>query len=206
MGDDPDSGLVLPLSTFDELCASRLIAEIDELSGVAVRLDDDGDAAAFAEDQLAGGRWAAPVGRTPSAVTMLDDLRQIPAVLAVVIALLGLMVGTHAMLLAVRRRGGDLVVLRALGMRPVDVRRVVTWQALALGAVAVAVGIPVGLGLGRAAWTAMAAPANVLVHLDVEPGVVAGVATLTVLLLVCASIWPGRRAGRLRLGQVERYE
>ena len=29
-GDDPDSGSVLPLATFDELCAGRLLAEIDE--------------------------------------------------------------------------------------------------------------------------------------------------------------------------------
>ena len=29
-GDDPDSGSVLPLTTFDELCAGRLLAEIDE--------------------------------------------------------------------------------------------------------------------------------------------------------------------------------
>ena len=40
-GDDPDSGVVLPLSTFDELCAGQLIADLDEQVGVIVRLHDD---------------------------------------------------------------------------------------------------------------------------------------------------------------------
>ena len=72
---------------------------------------------------------------------MLADVRQVPMCF-VAIGLLGLMVGIHAMLLAVRRRGGDLAVLRALGMRPGDVRRVVGWQAIAMGVVTVGIGIP----------------------------------------------------------------
>ena len=134
---------------------------------------------------------------------MLGDLRGVPVVLAVAVGVLGLLVATHAMLLAVRRRSGDLAVLRAIGLRPVDIRRVVTWQAIAMGAVAVAVGVPAGLILGRVAWTAVATPANVLVRLDLEPVVVAGVALLTVVLLVAAAIWPGRRAARLGLGDAE---
>ena len=120
--------------------------------------------------------------------------------------LLGLMAGAHAMLLAVRRRGGDLAALRAIGMRPVDVRRVVGWQALAMGAVTVAVGVPLGLVLGRVAWTAISRPANVLVHVVVDPLVVAGVAVSSIVLLLGVAIWPGRRAARLRLSEALRSE
>ena len=137
---------------------------------------------------------------------MLGDLRQVPIVLVVAIGLLGLMVGVHAMLLAVRRRGGDLAALRAIGMRPADVRRVVGWQAIAMGAVTVAVGVPLGLVLGRVAWTAISRPANVLVHVVVDPLVVAGVALSSIVLLLGAAIWPGRRAARLRLSEALRSE
>jgi ABC-type lipoprotein release transport system permease subunit len=205
-GDDPDSGSVLQLTTFDELCAGRLLAEIDEAVGVMVRLRDDGDASSFVDDQMAEGRWAEAIGPVPSSVTMLGDVRQVPIVLVAAIGLLGLMAAAHAMLLAVRRRGGDLAALRAIGMRPVDVRRVVGWQAIAMGAVTVAVGVPLGLVLGRVAWTAISRPANVLVHVVVEPLAVAGVALSSVVLLLGVAIWPGRRAARLRLSEALRSE
>ena len=40
----------------------------------------------------------------PSSVSVLADVRQVPVLLAVAIGLLWLMVGIHAMFLAVRRR------------------------------------------------------------------------------------------------------
>ncbi len=204
-GDDPDSGLVLPLTTFDEVCANRLIAELDEQFGVLLRLHDDRDAAAVAEE-LRDERWAVAIGRVPSSVAVLADVRQVPLVLAAVIGLLWLLVGTHAMLLAVRRRGGDLAVLRALGMRPAEVRRAVSWQAVAIGVVTLGIGIPAGLILGRVVWTAIADPANVLVRLDVDPLAFAVMALAAMALLVGAALWPGQRAARLRPIDVLRSE
>ena len=195
-GDDPDSGVVLPLSTFDELCAGRLIAGLDEQVGVIVRLHDD-DGASFVT-ALAGKHWAVDLEPVPSSVSVLADVRQVPVLLGVAIALLWLLVCTHAMLLAVRRRGGDLAVLRALGMRPGDLRRVVTWQAIAMGVVTLGIGIPAGLILGRVTWSAIAGPANVLVRLDVAPLAFAAMALAAIALLVGAAIWPGRQASRLR--------
>ena len=95
-------------------------------------------------------------------------------VLAVAIGVLWLMVGIHAMFLAVRRR--QRRPRRAPCARHASGRHppVVTWQAIAMGVVTLGVGIPAGLILGRVAWTAIAAPANVLVRLDVAPLVVAG--------------------------------
>ena len=154
----------------------------------------------------ADGHWAVAIGPVPSSVTTLGDLRQVPAVLIVTIGLLGLLVGVHAMLLAVRRRGGDLAVLRAIGMGPAEVRRVVTWQAVTMGVVTVGVGIPIGVLLGRLAWTAIARPANVLVRLDVDSVAVTAVALSVIVLLIAAATWPGRRAARLRLIDALRSE
>ena len=205
-GDDPDSGLVMPLSTFDEVCASRLIAGLDEQYGVFLRLHDDDDTASLVEETKGDERWADNIGRVPSSVSVLADVQQVPIVLVVAIGSLWLLVGTHAMFLAVRRRGGDLAVLRALGMRPRDIRRVVTWQAIMMGAVTLCVGIPAGLILGRVTWTAIAGPANVLVRLDIAPLVLVSVALAAMALLIMAAAWPGRRASRLRFSDALRSD
>ena len=162
-----------------------------------VRLHDDDDAASLVS-AVAGEHWAVAIAPVPSSVSVLTDVRLVPVLLAVAIALLWLMVSTHAMFLAVRRRGGDLAVLRTLGMRPGDVRRVVIWQAITMGVVTLGIGIPAGLILGRVAWSAIAEPANVLVRLDVAPLAFAAMALAATALLVAAAIWPGRRAARLR--------
>ncbi len=90
-GDDPDSGVVLPLSTFDELCAGRLIADLDEQVGVIVRLHDDDDARR-SSTALEGEHWAVDIEPVPSSVSVLADVRQVPVLLAVAIAVLWLMV------------------------------------------------------------------------------------------------------------------
>jgi ABC-type antimicrobial peptide transport system permease subunit len=142
----------------------------------------------------------------PSSVAVLADVRQVPFILAVVIGSLWLLVGTHAMLLAVRRRRGELAVLRALGMRAAEVRRAVVWQAVAMGVVTICIGIPAGLLLGRVAWTAIARPANVLVHVDIAPLVLASMAVAAIASLVAAAVWPGIRAARLRVSDVLRSD
>jgi hypothetical protein len=203
--DDPDSGSVLPLSTFDELCAGELIGEIDRKAGAIVRLDDDADVASFVTS-IRERQWAEAITPVPSSVGVLADVRQVPLMVAAVIGSLWLLVGTHAMLLAVRRRGGDLAVLRALGMRAAEVRRAVVWQAVAIGVVTICIGIPAGLILGRVTWTAIARPANVLVHVDVAPAGLAALAGAAIALLVTAAVWPGIRAARLRVNDVLRSD
>ena len=204
-GDDPDSGVVLTLPAFDELCAGRLIAALDEQVGVIVRMHDDKDAGSLVS-ALAGEHWAVAIKPVPSSVSVLADVRQVPVLLAVAIGLLWLMVGIHAMFLAVRRRRDDLAVLRALGMRPSDIRRIVTWQAIAMGVVTLGIGIPAGLILGRVAWMAIAGPANVLIRLDAPPLASAAMALAAMALLVGVALWPGQRASRLQSIDVLRSE
>jgi FtsX-like permease family len=204
--DDPDTGLVLPLATFDELCAEQLIAEIDETVGVLVRLEDGESAEAFVESMAAEQRYAAPIAAVPSSVNTLGDVRQVPLLVAITVGLLGALAGAHALLLAVRRRHGDLAVLRALGMRPAEVRRVIRWQALTLGLAAVGLGLPAGVVAGRAVWRAIAEPANLLVRIDVDMWWLGSLAIGTIAVLVAAAVWPSLRAGRLRPAQALRSE
>ena len=106
----------------------------------------------------------------PSSVTALAEIGQVPPLVAALVAIIGVAAAANALVLTVRRRGGDLAVLRALGLRPRDVRRAVGWQAATMAAIAAIAGVPVGVVLGRFVWTGIARPANVLIRVDVGPG------------------------------------
>lgn len=196
-GDEPDDGGVVPLTSFDDLCLDQLIARIDENRGLLLRLGDRDDIADVVADLAAGAHYAVGTELTPSAVSSLGGLRDVPAILGTAVAVLGVIAGGHAMALAVRRRRGDLAVLRALGMRPRDVGAVIGWQAAAIGAVAVGTGIPVGIVFGRVMWTAIAGPSNVVILVDVPAGPVVAIAAVAFISLGALAIWPARRAARL---------
>jgi ABC-type lipoprotein release transport system permease subunit len=106
----------------------------------------------------------------------------------------------------VRRRGGELAVLRALGMTSAGLRAALGWQATTLSVIGLAIGVPVGVALGRLSWRVVA---------DHTPLVFAPpLAVLAVLLAVPATIglsnliavYPGWRAGRLRPSDQLRHE
>ena len=196
-GDEPDDGGVVPLTSFDDLCLDQLIARIDENRGLLLRLGDRDDIADMVADLAAGEHYAVGTELTPSAVSSLGGLRDVPAILGTAVAVLGVIAGGHAMALAVRRRRGDLAVLRALGMRPRDVGAVIGWQAAAIGAVAVGTGIPIGIVFGRVMWTAIAGPSNVVIRVDVPAGPVVAIAVVAFISLGTLAIWPARRAARL---------
>ncbi|CAN5652017.1 hypothetical protein BH18ACT2_BH18ACT2_12760 [soil metagenome] len=196
-GDDPDDGTVVPLATFDELCLDQLIAQIDENRGLLLRLRNSDEAGAMVAEFFAAQRYAVASGLTPSNVSTLADLRAVPVLVVATVGLLGAIAAGHAMVLAVRRRRGDLAVLRALGMRPRDVRGVIGWQAVAMALVAIGLGIPIGIVAGRLVWAAIAEPADVLIRIDVHAGQLAAVATVVVVVMLALAVWPARRAARL---------
>jgi len=130
-------------------------------------------------------------------IDLVDGVRVVPLLVAVLVAALGTAGAAHALLLAVGRRQRDLAVLRALGLRPRQAGSIVGWHTATLALVAVVVGLPLGLVLGRVVWTALAELSRVFVYVDVDIVglglVVAGVAAIAAVL----SIWPAHRAARL---------
>jgi ABC-type lipoprotein release transport system permease subunit len=94
-------------------------------------------------------------------VTVLEEVRPVPLMLAAFTGLLGALAAAHALVTAVRRRRHELAVLRALGLRPRQAAGVVWWQALVLTTVALAIAVPLGVVSGRLVWTTMADRLNV---------------------------------------------
>jgi hypothetical protein len=93
------------------------------------------------------------------------------AVLALGLAILG----------SVRRRRRDLALLKALGLRPRQVRAVIAWQSSTILVIATIVGVPLGIAGGRWAWSSFASAIGVVPYTAVpSASLVAGVAALFV--------------------------
>jgi ABC-type lipoprotein release transport system permease subunit len=104
--------------------------------------------------------------------------------------------------LAVRRRRGELAVLRALGLTPLQVRMVVVTHGSALAVIGLVIGMPLGVVVGRDIWRVVAGftPLDYQPPLAVLALLLIGPATVLAANLLAA--WPGRRAARLRPAQV----
>jgi ABC-type lipoprotein release transport system permease subunit len=112
----------------------------------------------------------------------------------------------HVSSSVLRRRRGELAVLRSLGFTPRQARACLAWQATTLAAVGLVVGVPLGVALGRVTWrlVAEATPMVYVEPLAVLALVVVGPAALLIANLLAAV--PGHRAARLRPAEVLRTE
>jgi hypothetical protein len=142
----------------------------------------------------------------PIEILELHQVRALPALLGMFLAVLAIAAIGYALATAVRRRAPELAVLRALGMTPGQCRRVVITQATVIAVIGLAFGMPLGIALGRSVWRAVAdytplqyvTPAATLILLLCVP--------LTLLLANLLAALPGRRAARLRVVQELRAE
>jgi ABC-type lipoprotein release transport system permease subunit len=203
-GDSPDEGAVVTLDSYSELCADQLIAEIDLNRNMLVHLNDDRQLDAVAADLRAEG-LDVELSTRPSSVDALFGIREVTAIVSLIVGSLGLAVVTYALLLSVRRRRGELAVLRALGFRPAQTGAVLSAQAATLVVVGIVLGLPLGVIAGRLLWKAIAEPSNVIVRSDV--GLIVIVAAVAMAVLIGAvSLWPSWRARRIDVASALRSE
>lgn len=137
---------------------------------------------------------------------LIRELRIVPVLVGAVLAVLGSAAAVHALVLTVRRRRHDLAVLRAFGLRPAQAGEIIVWQAATLVAVALIIGLPLGVVLGRAVWSAIAGSSNLVVQVDVKWIGLAALGAVAVAIAALLSIWPARRAARLRPTEALRAE
>lgn len=139
-------------------------------------------------------------------IAALRDVRALPLLLGAFLALLAVGAVGHALVTAVRRRSGQLAVLRAIGMTPRQCRTVTVVHATVIGVVGLLFGLPLGIALGRLVWRTVAdfTPFQYVPPLDLAVLLLLVPATLLVVNLL--ALWPGRQAGRLRVAEVLRAE
>jgi ABC-type lipoprotein release transport system permease subunit len=202
---DPDDGTLLPMETFRALCADQLVASVDSNTSILLKVRHEADAAGLSRT-LDPEHFLVQRRAVPGAVRAIDDIRQVPLIVAGLVSLLALAAGGHALALSVRRRREDLAVLRALGLRPGQTAAAIRCQALILAAISIVVGIPVGVALGRLLWSSIVSASHLLLRTDVDMGGLVGLVAAIVASALVLSWWPGRRASRLQTARLLRTE
>jgi len=142
----------------------------------------------------------------PAVLTDFGGVRDLPFVMAALLAALALLLMIHTLVSSIRRRARDLAVLKTLGFSGTQLRTAVAWQASTLTLVSLLIGIPLGLVGARLAWRLFAA------NLGVVPDTLSPIVAMLILIpaaLVVANLiaaYPGRAAARVQPALVLRAE
>lgn len=198
------TGVLLSAPLFEAVVGGA--GPADSLTGfVAIDLAPGSNPAAFLADvrgDLPGWdpygvpppSYAKPV--RPATVVDVAASRQVPALLACVLALTmavsvitGIASGTRA-----RRR--ELAVLRAMGIVPRQVRASVRWHALVVVLIGLAVGLPIGTAAGRIAFNVFARDLGAATRPTAPPLVLSFIVLGAVALAMVAAVGPARQASR----------
>ena len=99
-GADPDDGSILPLRSFEKAVAQGLVASLNQNRNVLIRLHDR-SVTATVRDEWRGQGMYVNERVTPGSISSLADIRQVPVIVAAVVALLGTAAAAHALTLTV---------------------------------------------------------------------------------------------------------
>ncbi len=96
------------------------------------------------------------IGQRPNGVTNYASIDDTPAVLAGLLAVLGVAVLGQFIVVSGRRRRRDFAILKALGMFRRQVSAITAWQVSTLTGLALLAGLPLGVAAGRWSWALFA--------------------------------------------------
>lgn len=133
----------------------------------------------------------------PAAITNYAAVRSTPAILALVLAIVGVVAIAHSLVLVTLRRRRDLAVLKAIGLDGHGCSAVLWWQAVTVAAVSLLIGLPTGVIAGRLSWRLLATDLGVADRPIVPAGWLTVAVAGTFAVAGLAAWWPARRAGRL---------
>jgi hypothetical protein len=169
----------------------------NETHHLAVRAAPDTDPATILQ-RVRGIDQVQNVRRTtlPVEITRLRQIDAIPAALAALLGILALVAVTHAVVSTIRRRRGELALLKVLGFTRGQVRATIAWQTTVLGAIGLLVGVPLGVVVGRGAWQLVAEGLGVTPS-PIHPAVWLLVTVPVALVIVnLVAVLPARTAAR----------
>ncbi len=142
----------------------------------------------------------------PAAVRNIDRIRDLPYVMASVVALLAAASLVHALVLSVGRNRRALGMLKGLGFTRRQVVATVAWHATAYAVVASAIALPLGVVAGRWGWRLVTGSLGVPDVAVLPLLAVVAVTPALVLLANLAAAYPGWRAARLSTAAALRSE
>jgi ABC-type lipoprotein release transport system permease subunit len=144
--------------------------------------------------------------QSPTEMAELGQVKVLPVVLGVFLALLAIGAVGHALVTVVQRRIQDVAVLRVMGMTPRQCRLIVFTQGLVLALAGLLIGLPVGLVVGRLLWRTVASYTPVQYVPPIATAVMVVIVPAALVLTSVLGAWPGHRAAGLRVANALRAE
>ncbi len=141
-------------------------------------------------------RFEADADEVPAEVHNLEQLGGLPAAVSGLVGAVAVLALANALVVAVRRRSGDLAVLRSFGFTRRQSATTVLVMALAIVAVGILIGIPLGIAVGSTLWRLTAEGAFVLADARVLWWSAALPALGALVVALAAAAWPARQAAR----------
>lgn len=185
---------------------TKAAPEVNSGDPLVLRLRDGVDVQAFSDEVAAvyDGPVQGPV--EPEAVRNVGRIRQIPALMAAVVAVLAIASLIHALVLSVGRNRRVLGVLKSMGFTRAQVAGTIACHAMAFALVALVVAVPLGIMVGRWGWRLIAEGLGVAAVSVVPPVAVSAVILGALVLANVAAAYPAWRAAHLRTAAALRAE
>ena len=142
----------------------------------------------------------------PNGVTNYASIDRTPAVLAALLAVIGVAVLGQFIVVSARRRRRDFAILKALGMFRRQVSAITAWQVSTLTGLALLAGLPLGIAAGRWSWALFAHGLGIPAAAITPLWPVLLMVPAVILIANAVAFWPGRATARLSPADVLRAE
>lgn len=119
---------------------------------------------------------------------------ELPILMANVLLLMAVGTLAHTLISSIRKRRGDLAILKVLGFVNRQVRATVAWQATTLVIIALIIGIPLGIATGRSGWVMFANSLGVVPTPDTPSFLVGMLPPAAIALTNIIALLPARAA------------
>jgi hypothetical protein len=142
----------------------------------------------------------------PGDLVNFGGQRNLPFVLAAILALMAIVTIGHALVSSINRRRRDIAILKASGFTPRQARLTIAWQASTLMVLGLAFGLPLGIIAGRALWTTYAHTLGIIAEPRPPFSLLMLIAPAAILLCNVVALLPATRAAHVQPAIVLRTE
>jgi FtsX-like permease family len=142
----------------------------------------------------------------PNGVTNYASIDRTPAVLAALLAVIGVAVLAQFIVVSARQRRRDFAILKTLGMFRRQVSAITAWQVSTLTGLALLAGLPLGIAAGRWSWALFAHGLGIPAAANTPLRPVLLMVPAVILIANAVALWPGRATARPSPADVLRAE